>query len=205
LRINVGLVGGLILFISLATPWTITWGTSVIGLSAFSFYVLDFPFMTYYYVYSSMVSYSWWEPFNFTPRYLAMFMVILGGIFAIGGSASGEHGDLTKWGGILSILALVFFTGLRSENIFIDKPISQSYTVLPVGMFIPVIYWILILLYPSKVTTKLHCEQCGRELSPDFNLCPYCGAPLKKPTCPRCGIEISPEYIYCPSCGARLK
>ncbi|RLI34368.1 hypothetical protein DRO55_06605 [Candidatus Bathyarchaeota archaeon] len=134
-----------------------------------------------------------------------MFMVILGGIFAIGGSASDEHGGLTKWGGILSILALVFFTGLRSENIFIDQPISQNYTVLPVGMFIPVIYWILILLYPSKVTTKLHCEQCGRELSPDFNLCPYCGAPLKKPTCPRCGVEISPEYIYCPSCGARLK
>jgi RNA polymerase subunit RPABC4/transcription elongation factor Spt4 len=44
------------------------------------------------------------------------------------------------------------------------------------------------------------CSSCGKPVSPDFHVCPYCGAPLKQ-TCSQCGKSVHAEWSYCPYCG----
>ena len=48
------------------------------------------------------------------------------------------------------------------------------------------------------------CAKCGKEVSSEWALCPFCGESLKK-TCPKCGKEIDPAWALCPFCGEKLK
>lgn len=43
------------------------------------------------------------------------------------------------------------------------------------------------------------CSFCGRVLSEEFGICPYCGNPVET-HCPKCGKHRSPEWIVCPYC-----
>ena len=47
------------------------------------------------------------------------------------------------------------------------------------------------------------CAKCGKEVSSEWALCPFCGESLKK-TCPKCGKEIDPAWALCPFCGEKL-
>ena len=209
LRLNTGLIAGSMLFLSLAIPWTITWGVNTTWhISSFHFYILEFPFMAYYMIYIPGDYQSWWEAYNFAPRYLSLIFIIAGGVLAIVGGVN-QHDELISWGGVLSVFAIIIFMGCKSAVITIRYPISQSYTILPLGLFVPAIYWILILLHPSTKSRhispgRIYCGYCGREMSPEFNVCPFCGVKLTKPTCPNCGRTISLDYDYCPFCGIKL-
>ena len=48
------------------------------------------------------------------------------------------------------------------------------------------------------------CPSCGKLLQEDFNVCPYCGEPIKI-TCAKCGKILAEEYNNCPYCGAKVK
>ena len=62
---------------------------------------------------------------------------------------------------------------------------------------------------PTPVVTPLaapsmSCPKCGKAISPDFKVCPYCAAPIEKMFCPRCGKEIQPTFAVCPYCGGKI-
>lgn len=51
---------------------------------------------------------------------------------------------------------------------------------------------------------SLACPKCGKEISADFKLCPYCGVSLPL-ACPKCRKEVAEDFKLCPYCGAELK
>ena len=56
---------------------------------------------------------------------------------------------------------------------------------------------------PPKVEGAV-CPKCGKSVSPDFTVCPYCSQSLKRLTCPSCAKEVSSEFAVCPFCGTKL-
>jgi len=51
---------------------------------------------------------------------------------------------------------------------------------------------------------KALCPSCGKDVSKQFNLCPFCGINLRTLKCESCGKEVSKEFNLCPFCGSRL-
>jgi len=47
------------------------------------------------------------------------------------------------------------------------------------------------------------CKKCGRKVSPDFSLCPFCRHALKI-ECPECGKKVDRKFKLCPYCGEDL-
>jgi endogenous inhibitor of DNA gyrase (YacG/DUF329 family) len=47
------------------------------------------------------------------------------------------------------------------------------------------------------------CGKCGRRVSPDFAVCPFCSYALKI-ECPECGKQIERRFKVCPYCGEDL-
>lgn len=47
------------------------------------------------------------------------------------------------------------------------------------------------------------CSRCGRDVSAEFKLCPYCGYELRPRSCKGCGKEVLAEFKFCPHCGKR--
>jgi RNA polymerase subunit RPABC4/transcription elongation factor Spt4 len=54
----------------------------------------------------------------------------------------------------------------------------------------------------SKASSSgsLSCGSCGKEINPDFVMCPYCGTP-QKAACSNCGKDIQAGWKMCPFCG----
>jgi RNA polymerase subunit RPABC4/transcription elongation factor Spt4 len=48
--------------------------------------------------------------------------------------------------------------------------------------------------------TEQECGNCGRKISPDFSVCPFCRYMLKV-ECPECGKEVDRKFRLCPYCG----
>jgi hypothetical protein len=48
------------------------------------------------------------------------------------------------------------------------------------------------------------CPRCGKDISGEFVVCPYCGLALKA-RCPSCGKPLKEDFAVCPSCGQNLK
>ena len=48
---------------------------------------------------------------------------------------------------------------------------------------------------------------CGRELQPGSNFCPYCGTPQPggQQTCPDCGALVAADANFCPHCRRQLR
>lgn len=47
------------------------------------------------------------------------------------------------------------------------------------------------------------CTKCGRKVSPEFSICPFCSSPLKV-ECQECGKSVPRKYKLCPYCGEDL-
>lgn len=49
------------------------------------------------------------------------------------------------------------------------------------------------------------CKKCGKQISEDFKLCPYCGEKVEEEileiSCPSCGKTIKSDFKVCPYCG----
>ena len=54
-----------------------------------------------------------------------------------------------------------------------------------------------------KEEGELECKKCGRKVSADFSLCPFCRYALKI-ECPECGKKIEKKFKLCPYCGEDL-
>lgn len=54
-------------------------------------------------------------------------------------------------------------------------------------------------LESSDVVKACACPACGRDISPDFLACPYCGHALRR-SCPKCGSPIEQGWRACPRC-----
>ena len=195
---------------SLFIPWTVTFGTNTIGYRySYHFEIYKFPFMAYYVVLTPIGSEAWWEPHQNTLEYLGAVLMTLSSVIVIIGGIKEKFVRLLTGGVTLSFFALVFFS-FDSAVVYIQNaPLVQNYTIVPLGMFIPPLSWIVILFYPEKETltkpaSTMYCGQCGMQVPTSFNLCPYCGSKLWKPICPTCGREVSPEHNFCPYCGSRL-
>lgn len=48
------------------------------------------------------------------------------------------------------------------------------------------------------------CQSCGKLLQEDFNICPYCGKPIRI-TCAKCGQVLEEDFNACPYCGEKVK
>jgi len=49
---------------------------------------------------------------------------------------------------------------------------------------------------------KNNCPRCGKKVSTEFMVCPYCGQPLSvQIICKKCGKNLEMEFNICPYCG----
>jgi hypothetical protein len=55
----------------------------------------------------------------------------------------------------------------------------------------------------EKSGNERDCSECGRRVSADFSLCPFCRTPLKI-ECPECGKPVDKKFKLCPYCGEDL-
>jgi len=207
-----GLMAGVILLSSTLVPWTIVFITEREIGSIFTYqgYIFEFPFKAYYVILGPTGASSEWRGYEFTPRYLGIVFLIAGGILAVFGGLKERLRSLFELGTSLGVLSLIFFVAYTSAKVTIEYPLVQSYTIIPVGAFAPLLCCILVFLSAlrsaaaSRPATTLSCGNCGRSVSPGFKLCPFCGAELRKALCPGCGREVSAEHAFCPHCGTRL-
>jgi predicted amidophosphoribosyltransferase len=53
------------------------------------------------------------------------------------------------------------------------------------------------------VKSKFLCEECGKPVSFDAEICPWCHRKFSAVRCPRCGLVDQPVRFLdgCPSCG----
>ena len=215
-KMNLRLVASFLLLVSLVLPWKITWGTNESGAATSWFTILEFPFMVeYVMIYGPQETWTTWELYKSIPKYLGTALVLLGAILSLWGSTKRKQGNLVEWGGISSLVGLVLFSGSEYEEVFIQYTLFQTYASLPIGMFIPVIFWILIFVYPQKTrqhVTKIpfiksgfFCGECGKEISSESRFCPFCGKENKKIMCKSCSVNISVQNAFCPHCGSKIQ
>ncbi len=57
--------------------------------------------------------------------------------------------------------------------------------------------------HEKQGTGEQECKKCGRKVSADFSLCPFCRYALKI-ECPECGNKIDRKFQLCPYCGEDL-
>ena len=63
---------------------------------------------------------------------------------------------------------------------------------------------------PAAPTTQLpngqplNCPECGKSISPEFKICPYCGNRFEPNLCPSCGKEVEKDFALCPYCGTKF-
>ncbi|MFQ6095702.1 MAG: zinc ribbon domain-containing protein [Candidatus Bathyarchaeia archaeon] len=206
---RIGLVSGIVMIFSLFVPWTVTLGKNMIGYQEYYFEIYKFPFMAYCVLLNPTGADSWWEIYQSVPKYLGTVLMTLSSFMVIVGGTRESLRKLLTWGAAVSFLALVLFS-FDSDVVHMQyAPLIQEYIIVPIGMFIPPLSWIMMLFHPArgvmtKRTSRIFCGLCGREISADFNLCPYCGGKLLKPVCPTCGKEVSFERAFCPHCGSEL-
>ena len=59
---------------------------------------------------------------------------------------------------------------------------------------------------PPSTQSVIKCPKCGRNVSADFEYCPYCGTKLPKASyCPHCGALLPPGAKFCPKCGKPIQ
>ena len=58
-------------------------------------------------------------------------------------------------------------------------------------------------LHERKSEADHECAKCGRKVSADFSLCPFCRNTLRI-ECPECGKQVDRKFKVCPYCGEDL-
>jgi RNA polymerase subunit RPABC4/transcription elongation factor Spt4/uncharacterized membrane protein len=56
---------------------------------------------------------------------------------------------------------------------------------------------------PGAASAAAYCPYCGRQVQPDFVVCPFCGKSMKN-TCHKCGKQVQSDFVACPYCGVAL-
>ncbi len=213
---NLRLVASLLLLASLAFPWKITWGTNEFGFSTSWFVILEFPFAAETALFAvQQEMWTTWELYNSVPKYAGATLVLLGALLSLWGSTKRKQSSLVEWGGASSLVGLVLFSGSGYEEVYIQYPLFQTYASLPLGMFVPIIFWILLFVQSQKAKqrattasftkTGFLCGECGREISSEYVFCPFCGKDNRKVACESCGTSVSAHSAFCPRCGNKIQ
>jgi len=213
---NLRLIASLLLLASLALPWKVTWGTNEFGFSTSWFTILEFPFMAETALFlGPQETWTTWELYKSVPKYAGTTLVLLGAVLSLWGSTKRKQGNLVEWGGALSLVGLVLFSGSGYEEVYIQYPLFQTYASLPIGMFVPVIFWILIFVHSQKAKQRatripltksgFFCGECGKEISSEYVYCPFCGKENRKVACESCGMSVSSRSAFCPHCGSKIQ
>ncbi len=94
---------------------------------------------------------------------------------------------------------------MSEENSHEDKQESENYWRVDVpkpGVLVKKAQEFFSKFAPKK------CPNCGKNISPDYKICPYCGTPITQPSeskmmisCSSCGKSISSDFNVCPFCG----
>lgn len=58
-------------------------------------------------------------------------------------------------------------------------------------------------LQKTEDEAEQECAKCGRKVSADFSVCPFCRYELKI-ECPECGKQVNRKFRLCPYCGEDL-
>jgi len=213
---NLRLVASLLLLVSLGLPWRITWGTNEFGFSTSWFIILEFPFAAETALFAvQQETLTTWEPYSSLPKYAGTALFLLGTILCLWGSTKQKRGSLVEWGGVTSLVGLVLFSGSGYEEVYIQYPLFQTYASLPIGMFLPAVFWILVIVQSQKAKrhamrvqsakSGFFCGECGREISSEYVFCPFCGRDNRKVVCESCGTSVSAHSSFCPHCGSRIQ
>ncbi len=72
-----------------------------------------------------------------------------------------------------------------------------------VGILAPGFIGLIIYLIVRGEHPDLQCFSCGKPVSSEFSVCPFCGAPLKE-KCGNCGYTLNAEWVVCASCGTEI-
>ena len=93
--------------------------------------------------------------------------------------------------------------------VFIDsdaRGLSRPFAWALFALFAPVIGTVIYLLVRPDKEALGNCDGCGREVSLDFAICPFCGTGRSpsRHTCPSCYSEISGDWSFCPFCRQEL-
>jgi DNA-directed RNA polymerase subunit RPC12/RpoP len=110
-------------------------------------------------------------------------------IVAVGAYFSGEPASQTQNGRIAilfaAIMGVFMIAGNSSAGKKQEAPIRQPAPA------------------PAPPVKPL-CPACGRQISSEYLVCPYCGKRLRE-KCPSCGKDVAGDFIVCPYCGISLK
>jgi DNA-directed RNA polymerase subunit RPC12/RpoP len=55
----------------------------------------------------------------------------------------------------------------------------------------------------SITNQALLCTACGKQISSDYRVCPYCSHQLKR-KCSSCGRDVEGDFVVCPYCATSL-
>ena len=113
------------------------------------------------------------------------------------------------WSGIILIIVAIILTVFTlGLGIICTGPMFLIGVILfIIGLIIPENEKIVVKQEePSK---SRFCTSCGRSVSFDAKICPYCGKNFetqikKRIYCSKCGIENSPDANFCIACGNEL-
>jgi len=213
---NLRLVASLLLLVSLGLPWKITWGTNEFGVSTSWFVILEFPFAAETALFAAQQeTWTTWELYNSLPKYVGTALVLLGVVLSLWGSTKRKQSSLVEWGGASSLVGLVLFSGSGYEEVYIQYPLFQTYASLPIAMFLPEIFWILVIVQSQRAKqhamkvasakSSFVCGVCGREISSEYVFCPFCGRDNRKVVCESCGTSVSAQSAFCPHCGGEIQ
>lgn len=117
----IGIVGAIIAFVSIALPWwSMTLSTSALGIS-YSGSVSIYPYQATV----SAVGFSASLSLNLWYGWVALLLIIVGGILGIAGSLLTKGRILIFGGGLLALLSIaIFAVGLQSD---LSQPLATGF------------------------------------------------------------------------------
>jgi hypothetical protein len=162
-----GLIGGVIAFISLVLPWwSMTLSASALGMS-YSASVSIYPYQAT----ASTMGFSSTVSVNLWYGWAALALIIVGGILGIAGSLLTKGRIVILVGGLLALLSIVIFAlGLQSE---LSQPLASGFpqaslfssgsynglasyvTYLSFGFWIALVSAIIILVASARKTVQV--------------------------------------------------
>jgi len=116
----IGIVGGILTFVSLALPWWTMSVSSALGeLGSITIDVSVYPFMASMGGLDTAVGISLWY------GWVALALIIIGGLLGIVGSLKPDKAKMLSYGGILALVSIIIFAvGLQVD--FLSIPSTEG-------------------------------------------------------------------------------
>lgn len=132
---------------------------------------------------------------------LIWFMFMRGGLLAVPFFGDGAGGRLFLLAMLVPVLGLIVAI---AATVYHDakKRGLDPWLWATVAAFVPNLIGVIIYLI-ARHTFQKACIKCGKGLSGDFKICPYCGSSQDQ-ACSQCRQPVMPDWVVCPHCGRPL-